>query len=207
MSDRKPMVALTFDDGPSEYTPGILDAFKRLGCHATFCEVGANCVRWPEHLQRTAAEGHDLVNHSWDHPQLVGMPPEEARKQLNDTTDAITRLTGYPVTGMRPPYGGHDQAVDELCRELGLYVLTWTFSTDDWDHNDADKTFASVKANVRDGAIILCHDRSSTARAVSMMVPWLRAQGYEVGSVRELLESRGLTARPGMLLTHAEDAR
>ena len=184
MNNSKPMVALTFDDGPSEYTDAILDEFRRLDCHATFCEVGECCVKYPRQLKRTAEEGHELICHSWSHPNMTQLPPDEQRAQIEDTVRAIRETTGQECEGMRPPYGVHDRQVDELCRELGLYVLTWTFSTEDWDHNDADKTFASVRENVRDGAVILCHDRSSTARAVSMIIPWLREQGYQVMSLR-----------------------
>lgn len=206
MPDHKPMIALTFDDGPSEYTPAILDEFKRFGCHATFCDEGSKAEKYPEALRRTVQEGHDLVCHAWSHPDLTKLDDTSLRHEVADSVAILEKLTGYTIKGMRPPYGSHNQQVDELCRELGLHVMTWTFSTDDWDHNNADKTFASVKANAADGCIVLCHDRSSTAKAVSMMVPWLIEQGYDVVSVRELLERNGAAPKPGQLLTHVKDA-
>lgn len=146
------------------------------------------------------------MNHSWSHPNLAELEPDALRHQIVDTSDVILQLTGAQVQGMRPPYGSHNEAVDAFCRQQGLWVLTWSASTDDWDHNDANKSFAAVQRLVHDGAIILCHDRSSTAKAVSMIVPWLWEQGYEVGSVKELLESRNAHALPGMTLTRVEDA-
>lgn len=159
------------------------------------------CNQYADQLKRTAAEGHELICHTWSHPDLTKLSEEDREKQITDTLDVIRQHTGVECRGMRPPFGARNEAVDATCRRLGLYVLIWSMSTDDWDHNDADKSFEAVKKGACDGGVILCHDRSSTPRAVSLIVPWLRRQGYEVVTLGQMMEAKGYQALPGTVVT------
>ncbi len=149
-------MALTFDDGPDpETTPAVLDALARHGMRATFFLVGERAARHPELVARIAAEGHEIGNHSWDHPSLPTLPGAAVRDQI-----ARTRATLAPRGQklLRPPYGDQSLATHLAARRLGYRVVIWSVVGRDWLDDGAEAIAGRIVAEAAPGAIVLLHD-------------------------------------------------
>ena len=113
-------------------------------------------------------------------------------------------MTGREVHFVRPPYGAWNNTVCGVCRDLGLSIITWSIDTLDWKTRDAQKTFETIKQQVKNGDIILCHDTyEATADAVDLFIPWLVEQGYQVLSLEEIFSYYDGGAKPGLVYYHA----
>jgi len=152
--------ALTFDDGPDPvHTPRLLEVLRRHGARATFFMVGAQAARHPDLVARVAAEGHEIGNHSWDHPSLPLLDGAAVADQLRRAQAALAPHGGAL---MRPPYG-HQTLVTFLCaRRLGYRVVAWSVLGEDWRDDPADAIARRVLAGLTPGAIILLHDNLYT---------------------------------------------
>ncbi len=200
----KPMIALTFDDGPSEYTLRILETLEEYGCHATFCMVGNRMGQYADVVAAVAASGNDIATHTWAHKSLKNQSNAAAEKALTMSIEKITEMTGREVHFVRPPYGAWDGDVCGVCKKLGLAIITWSIDTRDWETRNAQKTFDAIKKDIKNGDIILCHDiYETTADAVDMFIPWLVEQGYQVLSLEEIFSYYDGGAKPGTVYYHA----
>ncbi|WP_431677098.1 polysaccharide deacetylase family protein [Kitasatospora sp. KL5] len=182
-------VALTFDAGPSEYTPGLLDILKRENAHATFFMLGKNhVVEHPDTVRRIVAEGHEPANHTWTHRILTEIPSAEARAEISRTQDAVERITGRRPVLMRPPQGRTDDEVSRICAELGVAQVLWSVTAKDYDTNDSALIQQRVLDQVRRDGIILLHDiYPGTVPAVPGILAELHRRGYTVVTVSQLL--------------------
>ena len=184
----KPMIALTFDDGPSKHTEHLLDIFSEHGGKATFFVVGNLIDNRPETLQRMVTDGHEIGGHSWDHRQLTKLSSEEITNEIMNTRAKIYSITGVDTTIMRPPYGSYNDEIKCICKEKGIVMINWAVDTLDWKTRDADKVYDAIMSQVKDGDIILCHDLyGTTVDAMERVIPDLIAQGYQLVTVSELL--------------------
>lgn len=187
----KPMVALTYDDGPYPPTSTrILDCFEKYGEVATFFEVGKNVKAYPEIVARKESMGMEIGNHSWSHANLKLATDSEVASEIDKTNIALTEACGHPATVFRPPYGNTTAVVEKTA---ALPVILWSVDTLDWKSRDADKVFNVVKAIHKkgdlDGRVILMHSiYESTADATEMLVPWLKENGYQLVTVSELIK-------------------
>lgn len=189
----KPMVALTYDDGPNSKTSNrILDCLEKNGVVATFFEVGRNVKNFPEVVKRESELGMEIGSHSWSHPELTKLTKKELRKELTKTNDAIKAACGQYPTLLRPPYGSSDETVEKIAN---VPVILWSVDTLDWKSRKA-KSVVKVIKNVEkedglDGRVILMHSiYDSTAKATEQIVPWLQKKGYQLVTVSELLQYR-----------------
>ena len=177
-----PVVYLTFDDGPSAYTPAVLDALRAYGAKATFFVLGSQMAANPGMAQRVSSEGHDIENHSWSHPALTGLSDAAITGQLSATSDIIRQVTGQNPRCLRPPYGATDGRVDAVAASNGLASIRWTVDPSDYQQPGSGAIAARVLGAVHDGAVILLHDgggnRSQTAAALYTILPELQARGY-----------------------------
>ena len=189
-------VALTFDDGPHfALTPRLLDTLKAKGVHATFFVVGQNAKEYPAILKRAVAEGHEIGNHSWSHPNLAKLSDEAVKSELNRTSDAIESAIGKRPTLMRPPYGSFTKAQGKWFHdELGFTVILWDVDPDDWRDPGAavveDRVLNGWKdsTGVRPGSIVLSHDiHKGTVEAEPEIIDKLIAKGYKFATVSELI--------------------
>lgn len=193
----KPMVALTFDDGPSKHTDRLLNIFEQHGGKGTFFVVGNILDSRPETLQRMAADGHEIAGHSWNHRQLTKLSSSELTDQLMSTRAKIYELTGVDSTVIRPPYGSYDNTVKNVCAYLGIVIVNWSVDTLDWKYKNPDRIYQTIMNEVKDGDIILCHDlHGTTVDAMERVIPALIAEGYQLVTVTELLSNgdSGITA-------------
>ena len=129
-----PYIALTFDDGPGKTTtPKLLDLLAKRGVKVTFFVLGENVQENPEILKREVAEGHEIGNHSWSHPNLAKMSEEAVKKQLQGTQDLVFQLTGTKPKTMRPPYGSFTDHQRKWANEqFGFKVVLWEVDPLDW---------------------------------------------------------------------------
>jgi peptidoglycan/xylan/chitin deacetylase (PgdA/CDA1 family) len=184
-------LALTFDDGPSESTPAVLDALARHGVRATFFFCGANVRRLPEIARRAAAEGHAIGNHTWSHPRLYRLSAAQIEDEIARTQAAIEDGAGLRPRLFRPPYGIRWFGLFPALEKHALRAVMWSACAYDWRRSAAGIE-AALRAKARDGAIVLLHDgdavtpgdhRSATALALDRVLPVLARGGSQFVSL------------------------
>ena len=186
----KPMVALTFDDGPGQHTNSILDTLSAYNAHATFFVVGQNIdEETGAVMQRAVGMGCEIGSHSYRHANL-GKMDQAAQQADQAAADALFQeVLGTTPALLRPPYGSMNKT---LKTTSGRSIVTWSIDTEDWRSKDADKVVTGVEnAGNLDGQVILLHSiYESTVAATEVLVPWLLEQGYQLVTVSELIQLR-----------------
>jgi len=185
----KKVVALTFDDGPNpSTTTQALDTLAKYNVKATFFVLGKNIAGNEDLLKRMKSEGHVVGNHSWDHPVLSKLTLEDAKKQITDTEDALTKVLGSSSKLMRPPYGA---ITDDIRNSLNLSFIMWNVDSLDWKSKNETAILTEIQHQVRNGSIVLMHDiHGATVNALPKIIEYLKDQGYTFVTVPELLNSR-----------------
>ncbi|MCC8074191.1 MAG: polysaccharide deacetylase family protein [Clostridiales bacterium] len=192
----KPMVALTFDDGPSyaqddgkNSTEKILDVLEEYGARATFFMCGSRVNEYNSYLLEKEIEiGCELGNHTYDHTHYGDKVTAE---DIKKSSDAIEKACGQAPTIFRCPGGIITSKTRKECVKEGMPIAYWSVDTEDWKSRDADKIYKKVMNNVYDGCIILMHDiYDSTAEAVEKIVPALIEEGYQIVTVSELIKAK-----------------
>lgn len=193
---QKPMVALTFDDGPHyTVTPRILDILQEHNARATFFVLGNRVDNFPNIIQREYSQGHEIGSHSFSHPQITTLTSDEIEYQFAETEHRIQQYVPYTTKLVRPPYGQITQSLKEVLQKT--FVL-WSIDTQDWKTRDKDAIVSEVLNNVKDGDIILMHDMySTTADACEELIPALIERGYQLVTVSELLNAKEITPVAG----------
>lgn len=191
-----PMVALTFDDGSNNSTTGrILDVIEQYGCRATFFVVGNRLKANASSVQRASSLGCEIGSHSYDHAQLKGMKSSGIKKEFSKTNDVLKELIGKKAPVVRTPYGSTDKKV---LKAVKYPVILWSIDSRDWETRNKKKTVKNIMNTVKDGDIILMHDLyEETADAVEVIVPRLLNQGYQLVTVSEMMEAKGIKLKPG----------
>jgi len=188
-------MALTFDDGPSESTPAILDILAQYRVRATFFQVGANVDRLPEIACSVAAAGHGIGNHSYTHPLFCFRSPAFIEADLRRAQQATRARTGVEPRWFRAPYGVRWFGMGRAQRRLSLTGVMWSTIGCDWKLNSA-QVFERLAKGASNGAILCLHDGrglqarpdiTATVEAVRRLVPALLEQGYELQTLDELL--------------------
>lgn len=184
----KPMVALTFDDGPNKYTDLLLDALLEYRASATSFVLGNRVERFPKTLQRMVLEGNEIGNHTMDHKQLTKLTEAEILREVEETQNAIESIVHIKPKLVRPPYGERNTMVRNI---IDYDLILWDLDTRDWASKDPKKIVEITLNNVRDGDIILMHDIYSTSvQAAIELIPLLQEKGYQLVTVTELLTYR-----------------
>lgn len=204
VEDGSKYVALTFDDGPSpRCTPQLLDGLKARNVHATFFVVGCQVVKDPDIVERMAAEGHQVGNHSYDHKELDKLSVREAAEDMAKNDALLHRLLGAGDYWVRPPYG---LLSEEERQALTVPVIGWSVDTEDWKSKNAEKILDILYRQISDGDIILLHDRYlNSVSAALQAIDHLQQQGYHFVTVSELLSLRGIEAAPGETYCYARE--
>ena len=191
----KPMVALTFDDGPGKRTEELLAVLEEHSAHATFFVLGSNIKRYPEEIKKMNEIGCEVGNHSYDHEDLSKLKVKGLDKQIDKTNEMLTDITGHGVALLRPPYG----AISNIMKKhLEMPMILWNIDTLDWKTRNAKKTIEAVMKDVKDGDIILLHDiHSETIDAAIKLIPLLQEEGYQLVTVSEMAAAKGINLEPG----------
>lgn len=192
-------VALTFDDGPSEWTPAILDVLAEHRAEATFFLLGEHAQQLPETAARIARDGHEVACHGFDHVDLAELPAQSIRERLNRAREAIVAATGVEPRLFRPPYATSSVRVARAAAAVSLDpTVLRDVDPADWRAEEAEHVASSVLAAVRAGSIVCLHDgvppgnrgtadRTVTVAAVAQLVPELQARGFDLVTVSDLL--------------------
>ena len=193
----RPMVALTYDDGPNrQVTPRILDALKEVEGAATFFVLGSRAVNHQDLLQRMVEEGSEIGNHTFGHIDLTRQNASQILDQLDACWQVMEEMgLTIPQRLLRPTFG----AYNDFLRATAPYpLILWSVDTRDWAHQNVDRSVRMVQQTVQDGDIILMHDMyEQTAEASEQIIRWLSDQGFQLVTVSELFEARGILLKPG----------
>jgi peptidoglycan/xylan/chitin deacetylase (PgdA/CDA1 family) len=185
-------VALTFDDGPSPFTDRLLRVLADNDAKATFFLIGNKVALNPDGAKRIADAGMEIGNHTWEHPNMTTIAVEEIPRQLSAASAAIAAATGQSPRLYRPPGGLSNDAVRAEAARQGLAEILWDVVPFDWinDSNTAATEYM-LKTQIKPGSLVDMHDTySSTVDIVYQFLPVLKANGYQMVTVRDLLGPR-----------------
>lgn len=190
-SSKKPWISLTFDDGPSSWTPAYLDLLNRHHIKATFFLVGSQVQANPALTRRILREGHMLANHSWDHPMLTSSTTN-IQAQLYNTQQTIQQISGFRPCLMRPPYGAWNQAVQKNAKRSKLQIINWDADSQDWRRPGVGAITRNVLSSAQNGTIVLMHDgggdRSQGLAALPGIIQAMRKRGFRFTRLDRILE-------------------
>ena len=194
----KPMVALTFDDGPGKYEDRILAAFQKYGGKGTFFFVGTQAEKYPSVVKRVAEAGHEVGNHSYKHENLPKLSQAGASQSLAKTNEILRKLSGQSVSLVRPPYGATSASVKAALQSQGQPSILWSIDTLDWKTRNSKSTINTVLQHVKDGDVILMHSiYSQSADAAEVLIPALQERGFQLVTVSELAKAKGVDLQAG----------
>ena len=196
----KPMVALTFDDGPNgDNTLSIIDTLKQYNGRATFFTVGTQITEYPDILKKTYEAGHEIGSHSWDHQYADSLSVAEQKQEVQKNDEAIKNIIGVYPTVFRCP-GGITGDYYEKCR---MPLIYWSIDTVDWKTKNSKATFNAIKkvfdkGETLDGDIVLMHDiQNSTPAAVKNICKYLSKKGYQMVTISEMAYYKGVKLEGG----------
>jgi len=202
----KPMIALSFSDGPGLYTDLFLDLLEKHNVRATFCVVGNIANTNPDSLQRAVDLGSEVIGQSWDHRNLAKLSAEDVRPQILETSEVIFDITETELLMFRPPYGAVSDTLREVAAELGYVIVYWSVDPEDWNTDNPDDVYYSVLQRVKDGSIVLSHEiYRSTLLAYQHLIPELIEQGFQLVTVSELLYHKYGELTPGNVYYSGHD--
>lgn len=191
----KPMVALTFDDGPNgTATPKILDTLEKYNVVATFFDLGTCMENYPNITKREEQIGCEVGTHTYSHQNLNKLSVEEIQNDISNASKIYEQTLGHKLYLVRPPYGNADITVR---RTLKYPLIEWDVDSLDWKTKNKDKILAKInEISNFDGRIILMHSiYNSTAEAVEELVPQLLSEGYQLVTVSEMAKYKGTTLK------------
>lgn len=192
-------VALTFDDGPSgSITRRLLEGLREREARATFFLCGYRLEQYPEVAALIVEQGHELGLHGYSHKSMRNMDKATLNEELEKNRTLVLGQTGQRPTLLRPPGGCCSRTVEEVAREQGLVIVTWSVDPKDWADHNADVLTRRIVSEVKDGDVILMHDmwRSSVDAALTA-VEQLQAEGFVFVTVSELAALKGQELEAG----------
>lgn len=185
----KKMIALTYDDGPSIYTPIVLKALEKYKVHVTFFVVGNRVEQYADSLRREVELGCEIGNHTYEHTILSKASAKQVQTAMAKTNQAVKKQAGVDIRTMRPPGGGYNSTVRSA---VGLPLIMWSIDTLDWKTRSTSATIQCVMQKAYDGAVVLMHDlHKPTANAADTIFKQLKAKGYQLVTVSEMAAYRG----------------
>ena len=198
-------VALTFDDGPGQYTNSILDTLEAYQAHASFFVVGQNINdETSAVMQRAVGLGCEIGSHTENHADLVKADANTFQQEIQQADDRILQAIGRYPYFLRPPYGDFN---DDVRRHVGKPLAFWSVDTRDWKTRNTASTVSATLNNIEDGDVVLMHDiYGETAAAVAQIVPSLVQQGYQLVTLSELTYYRGVEMENGMIVFNMHPA-
>lgn len=186
----KPTIALTFDDGPSKYTKKIIELLKKHEAVGTFFVIGNKVDIYRETITLMHQNGNEIGNHSYDHKWLTRLTDKEFYDQINKTQNLVKNITGFTPKLLRPTYGSIN---NRIRKNTNLDIVMWDVDTNDWRTKNYKNIATKALYSIKDGDIILMHDiYERTYKALELMIPKLKEQGFQFVTVSELKEIKEL---------------
>ena len=204
----KPMIALTFDDGPvgtadSASSIRIQNALAAAGQHATFFYWGNHINSGNEaEIKRAFDMGFEIGNHTFSHPDLTTLSAEKIMEEVAKSAEKLTAITGLEHFLVRPPYLATNATVKAAVREP---MINCSIDSKDWAGATAEEMIETISTKKQDGAIVLLHETyDATADAMEVLIPQLVAEGWQIVSVSELFKAKGLELKDGQVYNNAK---
>ena len=201
---QKPMIALTFDDGPKAgVTDWLLDELEKRNVKVTFFLIGsqADLPENRETIRRMAEDGHQIGCHTYHHVQMTTLSENQQKQEILQWYQAVSGIIGDFSYALRPPYGCVNNAV---CRSLNVPVILWSVDTEDWTGKSAGEIADYVISEAKDGDIILLHDIfEESVQGAVMALDDLMRRGYTFVTVNDLLADRGIAIQSGKVYRQA----
>lgn len=198
----KPMVALTFDDGPyDKVTKRILKTLKKNDGRATFFVVGNRVSSYHGVMEKAYKQGNQIGNHTYSHytKTLNALKPKAVKSEVTKTNRLIKKYTGKPAHILRPTYGAANSSVRKVMKKMDMTLICWNVDSEDWQSRNKKKILKRLN-NLSDGDIVLMHDLyETTADAVEVLVPKLVKKGYQLVTIDELFYYKGIKQKPGQI--------
>lgn len=183
---KKPVVALTFDDGPSKYTEEIINILKSYNVNATFFILGNKVDAYQDTLRKSIENQNELGNHSYNHKWLSKLSVGDLTYQMDKTQEIIKEKLNYTPKYLRPTYGS---VTNRIRKNTNLEIVLWTVDTKDWKYHDTNKIIEQATTNIKDEDIILMHDIFDRTRdSLKTIIPKLLDQGFQFVTISELEE-------------------
>lgn len=190
------MIALTFDDGPGEYTKELAQYFNKHHASATLFVIGQNVTRYHDGLAYAAHHGFEIGNHTYNHIDLAKASKQTIKSQIGKTNTIVKKYTGSKPTLIRPPYGAYNQLVRQTAKKP---LVLWSIDTLDWKTHSVTQTVNTTMKNVKDGDIILEHEiYGPSVKAAKILVKKLQKKGYQFVTVSELAKYKGVKLKNGI---------
>lgn len=194
-------VAFTFDDGPRpEVARDLLNTLGREGVRATFFVVGKQVDLYPALVRRMMNEGHEVGNHTYNHPRLDDLDAKRIKSEIASCDKAIFRATGAHASLFRPPGMRYDDVVIDTAQDLGYVTIHWNVGAKDFTGAEPGSVAERVLKTVRPGSVILLHGQPETVAALPEIISNLRAKGYRFVTVSQMLAR---LPRPVIVKTNA----
>lgn len=185
-------IALTYDAGSAaDGAAAILDTLKKYSVKSTFFLTGKWVEKYPDLAKRIAAEGHEIANHTYSHPDLTKLPPEQVIEEVKQGEEAIRKVTGRETAPLfREPYGAFSDAERRLVRRAGFsYSIYWEVDTLDWQFPPVPTLVKRLTEKTQNGSVVLMHlNVPDSAKASDQAIPILREKGYSLVTVTQLLQ-------------------
>jgi peptidoglycan/xylan/chitin deacetylase (PgdA/CDA1 family) len=192
-NSRLPEIALTFDDGPNPpYTSQVLAILQQYHVPATFFLIGSEAASYPALVSQEAQQGFVVGDHTWTHPDLTKLPPDQVRSELQRTAQEIRSITGVAPIVFRPPGGNFNSQVQAIAASLGLSTILWNVDPKDWSRPGTSVIIQRVLDATHNGSIILMHDgggdRSQTVAALPTIITTLEQRGYQFVTIPQMIQ-------------------
>lgn len=199
LDPNKPMVALTFDDGPDPVrTAKLLEILKKNNSVATFFDIGELMDKYPEIVKKEIEAGCEVGGHTYSHVNLNTLSREKIEEEITKVENAYKNATGLTLKYIRPTYGNANKTVREVVKHP---LINWCVDSLDWSHRNAEKVIAEINNTKNfNGAIILMHvNYDSTVKAMEKFIPELISKGYQLVTISEMAEYKGYTLENGKI--------
>lgn len=186
-SGKKEMALMINVAWGTEYVEGILQVLRENSVKATFFLDGSWLLKNPDIAKKMVAEGHEIGNHAYTHPDMAALSAERQLDQIVKTQEAIKQIVNVDSKWFAPPSGSYNASTVKLARSRGMRTVLWTLDTVDW-RRPPEKTISNrILPNARNGAMVLMHPTEPTLGALRTLVPDLKKKGFRLVTVSELM--------------------
>ncbi|WP_427339717.1 polysaccharide deacetylase family sporulation protein PdaB [Caloranaerobacter sp. DY30410] len=182
-------IAISFDAAwGDQYSKQILDILDKYNVKTTFFLVGFWVDRYPDMVKEIARRGHEIGNHSTNHPHMTKLSQTQIIEELKKTEDKIKKITGQRTILFRPPFGDYNDRLIKTCRDNGYYVIQWDVDSLDWKELGVEPVVDRVLRNVKKGSIVLFHNNAKyVTKYLPIIIEKLQAKGYKIVPISELI--------------------